>query len=88
MSEFINALYKTEPKLFEEEKGDSKMINVDDQPTPTGVTLQDMKDYFDALKQSITDDMKKEILETIKAQQNESNANNGDTNITNNNKEE
>lgn len=86
MSEFIDALKKTEPKMFEEPKED-KMINVDDQPQPTGVTLQDMKDYFDALKQSLTADMKKEIIETIKAQQNDSNANNGDTNI-NNNKEE
>lgn len=86
MSEFIDALKKTEPKMFEEQKED-KMVNLDEQPQPTGVTLQDMKDYFDALKQSLTADMKKEIIETIKAQQNDSNANNGDTNI-NNNKEE
>lgn len=85
MSEFIDALKKTEPKMFEEPKED-KMVNVDEQPQPTGVTLQDMKDYFDALKQSLTADMKKEILDTLKAQ-NDSNTDNGDTN-TNNNKEE
>lgn len=83
MSEFIDALQKTNPEIFEE----PKIVNVDEQPT-TGITLQDMKDYFEALKQSMTEEMKKEISETLKAQQNnDSNTNNGDTNI-NSNKEE
>ena len=82
MSEFIDALQKTNPEIFEE----PKMVNVDEQPT-TGITLQDMKDYFNSLKESMTAEMKKEISETLKAQQNDSNTDNGDTNI-NNNKEE
>lgn len=80
MSEFIEALQKTNPEIFEE----PKMINVDEQPT-TGITLQDMKDYFEALKQSLTEDMKKEIQATLKTQ--DSNVNIDDTN-TNSNKEE
>lgn len=82
MSEFIDALQKTNPEIFEE----PKMVNVDEQPT-TGITLQDMKDYFNSLKESMTAEMKKEISETLKAQQNDSNTDNGDTNI-NSNKEE
>lgn len=83
MSEFINALQKTDPEIFKEKK----MVNVDEE-APTGITLQDMKDYFEALKQSMTAEMKKEISETLKAQQEQvSNVNTDDTNI-NSNKEE
>lgn len=83
MSEFINALQKTDPEIFKEKK----MVNVDEE-APTGITLQDMKDYFEALKQSMTAEMKKEISETLKAQQEQgSNVNTDDTN-TNSNKEE
>ncbi len=80
MSEFIDALQKTNPEIFEE----PKIVNVDEQPT-TGITLQDMKDYFEALKQSLTEDMKKEIQATLQKQ--DSNVNIDDTN-TNSNKEE
>lgn len=86
MSDFIEALKKTDPEMFEEKK----MINVDEQ-APTGITLQDMKDYFEALKQSMTAEMKKEISETLKAQaqqEQDSNTDNGDTNTNNSNKEE
>lgn len=86
MSDFIEALKKTDPEMFEEKK----MINVDEQ-APTGITLQDMKDYFEALKQSMTAEMKKEISETLKAQaqqEKDSNTDNGDTNTNNSNKEE
>ena len=82
MSEFIDALKKTNPEIFEEKTEDSKNINVDEQ-TQTGITLQDMKDYFEALKQSLTEDMKKEIKATLQTQ--DSNVNIDDTN---NNKEE
>ena len=83
MSEFINALQKTDPEIFKEKK----IVNVDEE-APTGITLQDMKDYFEALKQSMTAEMKKEISETLKAQQEQgSNVNTDDTN-TNSNKEE
>lgn len=85
MSEFIDALQKTDPEMFKEKK----MVNVDEE-APTGITLQDMKDYFEALKQSMTAEMKKEISETLKAQQEQgSNVNTDDTNTnTNSNKEE
>lgn len=82
MSEFIDALTKVSPEMFEEPK-DEKMVNVDEQP-PTGVTLQDMKDYFEALKQSLTEEMKNEIKATLQKQDS------NDNNVvdTNNNKEE
>lgn len=75
MSEFIDALMKTEPEIFktEEEKKNN--------PDTSSMSLQDMKDYFDAMKESMMSEFKKE-LDSIKAAQNEveGNADSGDTN--------
>lgn len=74
MSEFIDALMKTEPEIFktEEEKKNN--------PDTSSMSLQDMKDYFDAMKESMMSEFKKE-LDSIKAQNEvEGNADNGDTN--------
>ena len=64
MGDFIDALMKTEPEIFKQTKDNPE-------PKPQGVSLQDMKDYFEALKQEMSDNMRKEIMETIKAQQTE-----------------
>lgn len=76
MSEFIDALMKTDPEIF---KDTEKMIDVDKQD-PTGVTLQDMKDYFEALKQSLTEEMKKEIQATLQKQDESNDIQDVDTN--------
>ena len=57
MGQFINDYEKSFPQ--EEEK---KMVNLDEQNIPT-MTFQDMKDYFNGLKESITAEMRKEMLE-------------------------
>lgn len=64
MGDFIDALMKTEPEIFKQSK------EIPEQK-PQGVSLQDMKDYFEALKQEMSDNMRKEIIETLKAQQTE-----------------
>ena len=77
MSEFINALMKTEPEIFKTETEKQE-------PDGTNMSLQDMKDYFDAMKESMMSEFKKEI-DAIKVQssngntENESNTNSGDT---------
>lgn len=78
MSEFIDALMKTEPEIFKQE-GEKQEPN-----NANTMSLQDMKDYFDAMKESLMSDFKKEI-EAIKVQQtiDESNTNSGDTDISN-----
>ena len=83
MSEFINALMKTEPEIFKQENEKQEPNNANT------MSLQDMKDYFDAMKESLMSDFKKEI-EAIKVQQtiDESNTDSGDTNITEQAKEE
>ena len=81
MSEFIDALMKTEPEIFKQENEQTK-------PDGVNMSLQDMKDYFDAMKESMMSEFKKEI-DAIKVQSsngntdNESNANSGDTDISN-----
>ena len=63
MSDFINALNKVEPEIF---KTEEKSV---EQPDTNAMSLQDMKDYFDALKESIINDLKTEISETIKTKE-------------------
>lgn len=63
MSEFIDALTKVEPEIFKTE-GQSA-----EQQDTNAMSLQDMKDYFDALKESIINDLKTEISDTIKAKE-------------------
>lgn len=76
MSEFIDALMKTEPELFKQE-GEKK------ESGSNTMSLQDMKDYFDAMKESMMSEFKKEI-DAIKSQStNESNTDSGDTDISN-----
>ena len=77
MSEFIDALMKTEPEIFKQE-GEQKK-----EPDGVNMSLQDMKDYFDAMKESMMSEFKKEI-DAIKVQStNDSNTETGDTNISN-----
>lgn len=78
MSEFINALMKTEPEIFKQENEKQEPTNANT------MSLQDMKDYFDAMKESMMSEFKKEI-DAIKVQStiNESNTNSGDTDISN-----
>lgn len=78
MSEFIDALMKTEPEIFKQENEKQEPNNANT------MSLQDMKDYFDAMKESLMSDFKKEI-EAIRVQSTNdySNTNSGDTNITN-----
>ena len=64
MSEFINALNKVEPEIFKTEEQSVE------KPDTNSMSLQDMKDYFDALKESIITDLKTEISDTIKAKEN------------------
>ena len=73
MSEFIDALMKTEPEIF-------KTKETENNPSQSSMSLQDMKDYFDAMKESMMSEFKKE-LDSIKAQNEvEGNADSGDTN--------
>lgn len=78
MSEFIDALMKTEPEIFKQEGEKQEPTNANT------MSLQDMKDYFDAMKESMMSEFKKEI-EAIKVQQtiDDSNTNSGDTDISN-----
>lgn len=84
MSEFIDALKKTNPDMFasEQSQGTGVMIDIDKGPQQAGgsMSFQDMKDYFDAMKKSLTDDVKKEMLEIVQQMKQESNTDNGDTN--------
>jgi hypothetical protein len=86
MSEFIDALKKTNPDMFasEQSQGTGVMIDMDKGPQQAGgsMSFQDMKDYFDAMKKSLTDDVKKEMLEIVQQMKQESNTDNGDTNNT------
>lgn len=59
-SRFIDDLKKTEPQIFEEpKKGGSEQ-----QPT-TGMSFQDMKDFFEAMQEKMKADMRKEMSEYI-----------------------
>ena len=64
MSEFIDALNKVEPEIFKTEEKSAE------QPDTNAMSLQDMKDYFNALKESIINDLKNEISDTIKSKEN------------------
>lgn len=52
-------------KDFESITPQEKMVNLDEQKSIPNMTFQDMKDYFDGLKESITSEMRKEMLEYI-----------------------
>lgn len=58
MINFIRDFEKVNPKTEEP-------INIDDDKNIPNMTLQDMKDYFNGLKESITSEMRKEMLEYI-----------------------
>ena len=53
-------------KDFESITPQEKMVNLDEQKNIPNMTFQDMKDYFDGLKESITSEMRKEMLEYMK----------------------
>lgn len=59
MINFIRDFEKVNPKT------EDKQINIDDDKNIPSMTFQDMKDYFDGLKESITSEMRKEMLEYI-----------------------
>lgn len=60
MTSFLRDFEKVNPKP--EEK---KMVDLDNEKNIPNMTFQDMKDYFDGLKESITSEMRKEMLEYI-----------------------
>lgn len=75
MTSFLRDFEKINPKP--EEK---KVVDLDNEKNIPNMTFQDMKDYFDGLKESITSEMRKEMLEYI-------NKDTKDTDIENNNDE-
>lgn len=59
MTSFLRDFEKVNPKPEE------KQINLDEEKNIPNMTFQDMKDYFAGLKESITAEMRKEMLEYI-----------------------
>lgn len=57
---FFDAYEKAFPREKKEEPN---------QQQPTGMSFQDMKDYFDAMQEKMRNDMRKEMSEYIKAQE-------------------
>lgn len=66
MGKFIDALKQTQPQMFEEQKKETN-----EQQNITGMSFQDMKDYFDAMQEKMKADMRKEMSEYIKSTQQE-----------------
>lgn len=62
MGKFIDALKQTQPDIFEEQKKETN-----EQQNITGMSFQDMKDYFDAMQEKMKADMRKEMSEYIKS---------------------
>lgn len=60
MTSFLRDFEKVNPKQEE-----PKMKNLDEEKNIPNMTFQDMKDYFDGLKESLTSEMRKEMLEYI-----------------------
>lgn len=61
MTSFLRDFEKVNPQPEE-----PKMKNLDDEEKNIpNMTFQDMKDYFDGLKESLTSEMRKEMLEYI-----------------------
>ena len=60
MISFLRDFEKVNPKQEE-----PKMKNLDEEKNIPNMTFQDMKDYFDGLKESLTSEMRKEMLEYI-----------------------
>jgi len=60
MTSFLRDYEKVNPKQEE-----PKMKNLDEEKNIPNMTFQDMKDYFDGLKESLTSEMRKEMLEYI-----------------------
>ena len=60
MSDFMKALEKTEPEIFTPSKKEEvgQQIN--------SMSFQDMKDYFEAMKENLMNSMKKDMDEYIK----------------------
>lgn len=63
MGKFMEALKQTQPEFFEEPK---KETNEQTQNI-TGMSFQDMKDYFDAMQEKMRADIRKEMSEYIKS---------------------
>lgn len=61
MSDFLRDYEKVTPKE------EQKMVNVDNENV-TNISFQDMKDYFNSLKESMTAEFRKEMLEYINKQ--------------------
>lgn len=64
MISFLRDYEKVNPKPEE-----PKMKNLDEEKNIPNMTFQDMKDYFDGLKESLTSEMRKEMLEYINKQE-------------------
>lgn len=79
MTSFLRDFEKINPQPEEH-----KMKNLDEEKNIPNMTFQDMKDYFDGLKESITSEMRKEMLEYINKDTKDKQDN---TDIENNNEE-
>lgn len=66
MGKFMDALKQTQPEIFEEPKKETN-----EQPNTTGMSFQDMKDFFEAMQEKMKADMRKEMSEYIKSTQQE-----------------
>lgn len=62
-------------------KDEPKMVNLEKEQSVPNMTFQDMKDYFDGLKESITSEMRKEMLEYIRNNEANSTDNSVEDNI-------
>lgn len=72
---FLRDFEKVNPKQEE------KQINLDEEKNIPNITFQDMKDYFDGLKESISAEMRKEMLDYINNSKVTDNVNNGNNEI-------
>lgn len=66
MGKFMDALKQTQPEIFEEPKKETN-----EQQHITGMSFQDMKDFFEAMQEKMKADMRKEMSEYIKSTQQE-----------------
>ena len=64
MSDFMKALEKTEPEILTP----AKKAEAEDKAT--SMSFQDMKDYFEAMKENLMNTMKKDMDELMKQMNN------------------
>lgn len=79
MGKFITDFEKAFPK--QEEK---KMVDLNDEQNVPNMTFQDMKDYFEGLKEAMTSELRKEMLQYLKPD-NDKNLEGGKQNVSSSN---